>query len=127
VTLETIIQLWKSVAPVFAVMFLVICAFTSSFMVLLYDHEDMYFQEQYQGNATATPTPDQINGVSVQEASANNPYNTNIFNAFYAVWFYMYGVWDSAGQGDAGNNTMIKILTLLFSFSTVLIFINLTM
>lgn len=93
-------------------------------MVLLFDYDDSYFQEQYQGNAT-TPATD-VNGVVMQDSSANNPF-TNVLQAFYAVWFYMYGIWDSANQGDAGNNPMIKILALLFSFSTVLIFINLTM
>lgn len=91
-------------------------------MVLLYDQDDSYFQEKYVGKITNLVSPT----TTLRDISQNNQFG-NPLKAFYTVWFFMYGVWDPAVNGDAGDNVMIMILATLFTFLTVLIFFNLTM
>lgn len=94
-------------------------------MVLLYDQDDSYFQEKYVGNITNLVSPTTPDDTTLQDISQNNQFG-NPLKAFYTVWFFMYGVWDPAVNGDAGDNVMIMILAFLFTFLTVLIFFNLT-
>lgn len=121
VTLDAILQLWQSVAPVFAVKLLVICAFTNLFMTLLYDLIDSYFQVKYVGNITNLVPPTTSHDTTVQDISRNNQFGDPL-KAFYTVRFFMYVLWDPAVNGDAGENVMIMILAILFTFLTVFIF-----
>lgn len=123
VTLETMIQLMKSVYKTLFIMLLVIFAFTHAFMVLLLHKDDSYFQEQYSGSITLT---DSESTVSYSNASASNSF-TNVFKAFSTLWLFIYGVWDPITDGDAGDDFMIIVFAMLFSFVTVLLFFNLVM
>ncbi|KAL0145079.1 hypothetical protein V8B55DRAFT_1442683 [Mucor lusitanicus] len=127
ITLETIIQLIKSVYKVLFIMLLVIFAFTHAFMVLLSHKEDSFFQEQYEGSVNLTSSGDTFSGeneAAFHDTSANNNFN-NPFKAFSMVWNFIWGVWDPINDGDAGDDYMVMVLAIMFSFLTVLLFINL--
>ncbi|KAL9539788.1 hypothetical protein PS6_011050 [Mucor atramentarius] len=127
ITLETIIQLIKSVYKVLFIMLLVIFAFTHAFIVLLSHKDDSYFQEQYEGSVNLTNSGQAFSGendAEFHDASANNNFN-NPFKAFSMLWFFIWGVWDPITDGDAGDDYMVMVLAIMFSFLTVLLFINL--
>lgn len=121
--METMIQLMKSVYKTLIIMLLVIFAFTHAFIVLLLHKDDSYFQEQYSGSINITDTE---NTVSYSDTSASNSF-TNLFKAFSTLWLFIYGVWDPITDGDAGDDFMIIVFAMLFSFVTVLLFFNLVM
>ncbi|GAN11046.1 hypothetical protein MAM1_0457d10599 [Mucor ambiguus] len=121
VTVETIIQLMKSVYKTLIIMLLVIFAFTNAFIVLLARKEDAYFQEQYSGSMSGSSTE---NTVNYNDDSSSNNFR-NPVKAFSTLWFFIYGVWDPINDGDAGDDYMIMVLAILFSFLTVLLFFNL--
>ncbi|KAL7310470.1 hypothetical protein PS15m_009966 [Mucor circinelloides] len=125
VTLETIIQLVKSVYKVLVIMLLVIIAFTNSFMVLLSRRDDSFFQEQFEGTLNLTDSGLAAeNSMSYNDVSANNNFG-NPFKSFSMLWFFIFGVWDPINDGDAGDDYMVMVLAILFSFLTALIFFNL--
>lgn len=125
--METIIQLMKSVYKTLFIMLLVIFAFTNAFIVLLARKEDGYFQEKYSGSMTSNNLGSSTESI-VQHSDVSSSNNfRNPFKAFTTLWFFIYGVWDSINDGDAGDDYMIKILAILFSFLTVLLFFNLVM
>ncbi|KAL9557249.1 hypothetical protein MBANPS3_001480 [Mucor bainieri] len=125
VTLETIIQLVKSVYKVLVIMILVIIAFTNSFMVLLSRRDDSFFQEQFEGSLNLTDSGLAAeNGMSYSDVSANNNFG-DPFKSFSMLWFAVFGVWDPLNDGDAGDDYMVMVLAILFSFLTALIFFNL--
>jgi hypothetical protein len=107
----------------------VVLAFTHTFMVLLRQKENGYFQEEFSGIlGNSSSQNNSIDGVEVTlgDVSSQNDF-TNPFKAFADVWFFIYGVWDPINDGDAGDNTMITILAILFSFIICLIFFNMIM
>lgn len=121
------IQLMKSVYKTLLIMLLIIFAFTHAFIILLFHKDDSYFQEQYSGSINLTNSmPDAENTVSYSDSSANNSF-TNLFKAFSTLWLFIYGVWDPITDGDAGDDFMIIVFAMLFSFVTVLLFFNLVM
>ncbi|KAF1800675.1 hypothetical protein FB192DRAFT_1120338 [Mucor lusitanicus] len=125
ITLETIIQLVQSVYKVLIIMLLVIIAFTNSFMVLLSRRDDSFFQEQFEGTLNLTDSGLAAeNSMSYSDISANNNFN-NPFKSFSILWFCIFGVWDPMSDGDAGDDYMVMVLAILFSFLTALIFFNL--
>lgn len=83
-------------------MLFVIFVFTNAYFVLLRLEPDEYFQENYGGtyNATDSSASDETNFADV---SSDNGFS-NVFKAFSQVWFFVYGVWDSLNDGDAGDN-----------------------
>lgn len=104
-------------------MLLVIFAFTNSFMVLLRQQGDEYFQEAYNGTTRSA----QLDSVTaIQDISSSNNFN-NVYKSFIRVWFFTYGVWDPISGGDAGDDKMIMALSVIFSLVTILIFFNLIM
>jgi len=110
-------------------MLLVIFAFTHAFIVLLSHKDDSYFQEQYEGSINLTNSGQAFSGendAEYHDASANNNFN-NPFKAFSMLWFFIWGVWDPINDGDAGDDYMVMVLAIMFSFLTVLLFINLVM
>ncbi|KAL9545880.1 hypothetical protein MBANPS3_006934 [Mucor bainieri] len=121
VTLETMVQLMKSVYKTLIIMLVVIFAFTHAFMVLLLHKDDSYFQEQYSGAINASGSEQTVN---YSDASASNSFQ-NPFKAFSTLWLFIYGVWDPITDGDAGDDVMIIVFAMLFSFVTVLLFFNL--
>ncbi|KAK4511973.1 uncharacterized protein ATC70_003972 [Mucor velutinosus] len=127
VTVETIIQLMKSVYKTLLIMLLVIFAFTNAFIVLLARKEDAYFQEQYAGfmalDNLGSSTESTVN---YSDNSSSNNFR-NPFKAFSTLWFFIFGVWDPINDGDAGDDYMIMVLAILFSLLTVLLFFNLVM
>ncbi|KAL7308286.1 hypothetical protein PS15m_012153 [Mucor circinelloides] len=127
VTLETIIQLIKSVYKTLLIMLLVLFAFTNAFIVLLARKDDAYFQEQYSGSIDLNNSDSSAeNTVSYNDDSSSNNFK-NPVKAFSTLWFFIYGVWDPINDGDAGDDYMIMVLAILFSFLTVLLFFNLVM
>jgi hypothetical protein len=116
--LETVIQLSAKVMPVIGIMVLVVCAFTNSFIVLLRRQSDDYFQEEFGPPGSEDPV--------ALDLSSQNDFS-DIFRAFTDVWFFIYGFLDPIKQGPAGDDTTAIILTVLFSFVTVLIFFNMVM
>ncbi|KAG2230888.1 hypothetical protein INT48_003337 [Thamnidium elegans] len=101
ITLETIIQLSKKVAPMLLIMLLVVLAFTQSYIVLLRLHPDDYFRDTFSGTFLSENSPEGLNGIVEYATSTNNGF-VNCFVAFYNVWLFIYGVWDPIVQGDAG-------------------------
>ncbi|KAG1121532.1 hypothetical protein G6F42_012337 [Rhizopus arrhizus] len=125
VTVETIIQLIKSVYKTLLIMLLVLFAFTNAFIVLLARKDDAYFQEQYSGSIDLNNSGSSAEStVSYNDDSSSNNFK-NPVKAFSTLWFFIYGVWDPINDGDAGDNYMIMVLAILFSFLTVLLFFNL--
>ncbi|KAI8976471.1 hypothetical protein BDB01DRAFT_347644 [Pilobolus umbonatus] len=116
VTLEIIIQLIKKILPVLLIMMLVVFAFTHSYIYLLQDKADEFFQDFF------AVDPDGLN-LEAHSSSASNPFG-NAFRAFSVLWFLLFGVWDPLIEGDVGDDTMTIILSILFSFITVVIFLN---
>lgn len=108
-------------------MLLVIFAFTNAFIVLLSSKDDAYFQEQFSGSINLSESESASgNGVVFADISSSNNFS-NPFKAFSMLWFFIYGVWDPITDGDAGDDPMIIILAILFSFFTILILFNLVM
>lgn len=110
-------------------MLLMIFAFTQSFMALLSHKDDSFFQEQYEGTVDLTSSGESFsaeNEAAFHDTSANNNFN-NPFKAFSMLWFFIWGVWDPINDGDAGDDYMVMVLAIVFSFLTVLLFINLVM
>ncbi|KAI8976470.1 hypothetical protein BDB01DRAFT_347676 [Pilobolus umbonatus] len=97
-------------------MLMVVIAFTHSFIYLLQDQEDGFFQDSF------AVDPDGL-GLAANADSASNPF-VNVFRAFSVLWFFLFGVWDPIVEGDVGDDTMTIILSILFSFITVVIFLN---
>jgi hypothetical protein len=97
----------------------VVFAFTHALIVLLRRKKDDFFQEQFSGTLNGT----QIN---LSDSSSENDFK-NPFKAFSDVWFLIYGVWDPLNDGEAGDNPMVTILSILFSFVIGLIFFNMIM
>lgn len=96
-------------------------------MVLLSHKDDSFFQEQYSGSLNLSNSNlAEENNVDYNDSSANNNFN-NPFKAFSMLWFFIYGVWDPINDGDAGDDYMVMVLAILFSFLTILIFFNLVM
>ncbi|KAL0135109.1 hypothetical protein V8B55DRAFT_1553845 [Mucor lusitanicus] len=125
VTVETIIQLMKSVYKTLLIMLLVMFAFTNAFIVLLARKDDAYFQEKYSGAMVLNNTDSSTeNTVNYNDDSSSNNFK-NPFKAFSTLWFFVYGVWDPINDGDAGDDYMIMVLAILFSLLTVLLFFNL--
>ncbi|KAI7895161.1 uncharacterized protein EV154DRAFT_496092 [Mucor mucedo] len=123
ITLEIIIQLCRNVASVLMIMMLVIFAFSHAIFVLLRLEPDEYFREQFEGTYTS------LNGTlsgetTIANVSSDNVFN-NIFKTISQVWFFVYGVWDSLQDGEAGDNKVLICISIVFSFITVLIFFNL--
>lgn len=109
--------------------FSVVFAFTHTFIVLLRQKDDKYFQEEFSGTlGNGNSENSTLDGVKVTlgDASSQNDF-TNPFKAFADVWFFIYGVWDPVTDGDAGDNPMISVFTILFSFVICLIFFNMIM
>lgn len=102
-------------------MLLVICAFTNAFIVLLSHKSDEYFQEEYAGTAGLNGTE-----VNVNDVSSENNFD-DVVKSFSILWFFIYGVWDPVNGGEANDSYMILVMSVLFSFITVLIFFNLVM
>ncbi|GAA5803910.1 hypothetical protein HPULCUR_009395 [Helicostylum pulchrum] len=123
ITLETIIQLSKKVAPVLLIMLLVILAFTQSYIVLLRLHPDEYFRDTFSGTFLSANNPEGLDGVVEYATSTSNGF-VNWFVAFYNVWLFIYGVWDPIVQGDAGSSKMVMVMSIVFSLIAVLIFFN---
>lgn len=121
--METIIQLIWEVKEILLIFFLIICAFTNAFIVILMDKEDEYFQEQYSGTVASTGSDSEVN---FGDVSSSNPF-TDVFKSFATLWFFIYGVWDPVNNGDAGDNRTIMVLSIMFSLITILIFFNLIM
>lgn len=105
-------------------LFLIICAFTNAFIVLLSHKEDEYFQEQYSG--TLTSSDGTTSNVTISDSSTSNAF-TDLYKSFSVVWFFIYGAWDPVTSGDSGDNKVIIALSILFSLFTILIFFNLVM
>jgi hypothetical protein len=125
--LETIIQLLAAVYKTLLIMLLVILAFTNAFIVLLSSKDDAYFQEQFSGSVNLSEAESASgNEVAFADISSSNNFG-NPFKAFSMLWFFIYGVWDPITDGDAGDDPMIIILAILFSFFAILIFFNLVM
>ncbi|KAI8641625.1 hypothetical protein BD408DRAFT_444199 [Parasitella parasitica] len=125
ITLEIIIQLVQSVYKVLIIMLLVIVGFTNSFVVLLSHRDDSFFQEQFEGSANLTDSGfAEENSVTYHDASSSNNFN-NPFKSFSMLWFFIFGVWDAINDGDAGDDYMVMILAISYSFLTALIFFNL--
>ena len=99
---------------------MVIFAFTNAFMVLLSRKDDSYFQEKFSG------TINQSDSIDLSDTSTSNSF-TNPLKSFSILWFCIYGVWDPIKDGDTGDDYMIIVLSILFSFITILIFFNLIM
>jgi hypothetical protein len=106
-------------------MLLVIFAFTNSFIVLLRQQGDDFFQEAY--NGTTTSGNNQSDSVTtIQDISSSNNFN-DVYKSFIRVWFLTYGVWDPINGGNAGDDRMVMGLSVVFSLITILIFFNLIM
>lgn len=123
IALEIVIQLFKKVFHVFLILLLVIFGFTHSFIVLLRQQPDQYFQENYGGDVTLSNNSESKGETSLYDLSSSNGFS-DPFKAFYQVWLFIFGVWDPVTAGDAGDNRMLFILCMLFAFITVLIFTN---
>ncbi|KAG2230414.1 hypothetical protein INT48_007256 [Thamnidium elegans] len=122
VTLDIIIQLFRNVFATIFIMFLVIIAFTMSFVVLLLSKENEYFQDNFEGSFTSgTITAHGL--INTANVSTDNGFR-NWFKAFSKVWLFIYGVWDPVTEGDVGDNMMVMALCILFSFVTMFIFSN---
>ncbi|CEP15173.1 hypothetical protein [Parasitella parasitica] len=125
ITLETIIQLVQSVYKVLIIMLLVIVGFTNSFIVLLSHRDDSFFQEQFEGSVNLTDSGfAEENSINYHDASSSNNFG-NPFKSFSMLWFFIFGVWDAINDGDAGDDYMVMVLAILYSFLTALIFFNL--
>lgn len=108
-------------------MLLVIFAFTNSFIALLYQQEDSYFQETYNGTYDGSTNTSELNGVAtVYDISSSNIFK-DVYKSFASVWFFIFGVWDPIRSGNAGDDKMIMALAIIFSLITSLIFFNLVM
>lgn len=118
--METIVSLIRAVSVVLLIMLFVIFAFTNALIVLLSGKDDSYFQERYSGAAGQSTT------VEFNDISSSNNFS-NPFKAFSILWFCIYGVWDPIKDGDTGDDYMIMILSILFSFIVILLFVNLIM
>lgn len=106
-------------------MMLVIFAFSNAYIVLLRSEPDNYFQEQYKG--TFTSVDNSISGeTSISNVSSDNGFRS-LFKTLSQVWFFVFGVWDSLQDGEAGDNKVLICISIVFSFITVLIFFNLVM
>ncbi|KAI8080361.1 hypothetical protein BDF21DRAFT_493548 [Thamnidium elegans] len=122
VTLDIIIQLFRNVFATIFIMFLVIIAFTMSFVVLLLSKENEYFQDNFEGSFTSgTITAHGL--INTANVSTDNGFR-NWFKAFSKAWLFIYGVWDPVTEGDVGDNMMVMALCILFSFVTMFIFSN---
>lgn len=104
---------------------LVIFAFSHALFVLLRLKPDEYFQEQFEGTITS-PDGTFLGKTTIANVSSDNVFN-NIFKTISQVWFFVYGVWDSLQDGEAGDNNVLICISIVFSFITVLIFFNLVM
>ncbi|KAI8352447.1 hypothetical protein EDC96DRAFT_567072 [Choanephora cucurbitarum] len=118
VTLEVVIHLFHKVSQIILFMVLVVFAFTNAFIILLRKKDDSYFQEQYSG----TIGIESSSKISFTDGTSND--FTNVFKSFKDVWFFIYGVWDPITSGDSGDNTMVMILAIVFSFIVLLLFFN---
>jgi hypothetical protein len=126
--LEIVIQLSGKVMPIIGIMILVVFAFAHALIIRLRLMDDQVFQEQYQGglsNEDGTPV-DGAPTYTMYDTSSSNDFS-NVFRAFTVVWFFIFGVFDPINDGDVGDDTMTIILSILFSFVTVLIFSNMVM
>lgn len=106
-------------------MVLIVFAFTQSFMVLLRQQDDTYFQETYNGtfyDTSGAPTA-AFGNATLQDISSSNSFY-DVYKSFSRVWFFIYGVWDPITGGDAGDDKMIIALAIAFSLATSLIFMN---
>jgi hypothetical protein len=99
---------------------MVIFAFTNAFMVLLSRKDDSYFQEKFSG------TINQSDSIDLSDTSSRNSFR-DPFDSFSKLWFCVLGVWNPIKDEDAGDDYMIIVLSILFSFITILIFFNLIM
>ncbi|OBZ84193.1 hypothetical protein A0J61_07756 [Choanephora cucurbitarum] len=52
---------------------------------------------------------------------------TDIFRPFKDVWFFIYGICDPITNGDSGDNIMVMILAIVFSFIVLLLFFNISL
>jgi hypothetical protein len=109
-------------------MVLVIFAFTNSLITLLAYKDDTYFQEEYTGivNYTGYNEADGPN-LDIFDNSSQNDFSGDVFNSFVSAWFLMFGIWDPITGGDAGDDKIIKVIMIVFSFLVVLIFSNIFM
>ncbi|KAI8978581.1 hypothetical protein BDB01DRAFT_264163 [Pilobolus umbonatus] len=119
-TLEIIIQLFKEVFPMLFIMIVVIIAFTHSFIFLLRQQPEEYFQEQYDGSTNNETI------LAMKGTSGGNSF-TNFLGGFPAVWFFIHGIWDPIMEGEAADNPMVVVLSIAFSFVMVFIFFNMVM
>jgi hypothetical protein len=110
------------VIPTIFIFTLIIAAFTNAFVALLYKREDSFFQEQYSGQSVNSTQ----SSITMNDASTSNDFK-NVFKAFVDVWFMVYGIWDPLKNGNAGDDVMIQIMAVVFSFITILIFLNMLM
>ncbi|KAI8976472.1 hypothetical protein BDB01DRAFT_853115 [Pilobolus umbonatus] len=116
VALEIIIQLFRKILPILLIMFLVILAFTHSMVYLLLGRTDDFFQDKFEAESDGLT-------IEAHSTSSSNQFG-NPFRAFSILWFLLFGVWDPVVEGDVGDDTMTIILSILFSFITVIIFLN---
>lgn len=109
------------------IMFLVILGFTNAYIVLLRLEPDKYFQEEYK--LIYTNDVENIvyqSNVGFTDVSSSNGFR-NVFKAFFQVWFFIFGAWDTVKNGEAGDNLFLIFISMLFSLITVVIFFNLVM
>lgn len=108
-------------------MLLLIFAFTNAFIALLSSKDDAFFQEQFSGSVNLSESESSYgNQIAFADISSSNNFS-NPLKAFSILWFFIFGVWDPITDGDAGDDPMIIILAILFSFFTILILFNLVM
>lgn len=94
--------------------------FTNAFVVLLRRQEDIFFQDQFNGNSTTD------SAIDLGNDSQQNMFK-DVFYAYSTVWLFVFGYVDPMFSGDVGNYVMSIILIILFSFIVVLILFNVVM
>jgi hypothetical protein len=106
---------------------IVVFAFTHSFIVLLRQRSDEFFQENYNGTTSfSVGETSTVGSTTLYDISSSNGFS-DPYKAFYQVWLFIFGVWDPITNGDAGDNRMLFTLCILFALVTVLIFTNMVM
>lgn len=102
ILLATIKEIVVSMTPVFVLMMFIILAFTSIFAILLGRRDDSFFGE------------------------TSNSFNNGV-EAFFSLWFFIFGVWEPINDGDVGEYYLVKYYAFIFTVIIVLILFNYVM
>ncbi|KAI9263134.1 hypothetical protein BDA99DRAFT_571860 [Phascolomyces articulosus] len=118
IVFEIVVQISKRMTSLALLLFIVLCTFTHTFIVLLFNVSDEEFVQSYEGTVDITRPLEMT----------SNPIDANRFRnvglAAKTVWFFLHGRWDILQNRPVESRPLVSILSVVFSISTTIILLN---